>query len=338
MHESYGEVVMKNIQLIIRVLSIFWGIVLFAIVIKALVDYLPKKNWHFSYNPKKNSEKSLNHTNYLYFPLKERHGFTLDGYKSCIKHSKTAIYKRGYNFNTSESCWNNDCSLHITFTEKIPQNIDLFIKKSNTCITKKFSVPKTLDIISYYVDLKLSPEQKHKLDICSGDKIRLKHANGYTLDNKHKFYTYSTKRTSDTLLVNNQDVGKIYFSKAIIPSDISDKKPELNIPHPKELYTFNCDSKRSCEITANSYIVNMNGIDFIPKDEFILKCLNHTTQSKYCSQMTHIGDIKRTTFDSDSMMHSYIESTKNNPEFNHDLKEWKSKRLKKAQEEVMFSL
>ena len=329
---------MKNIQLIIKILSIFWGIVLFSIVIKALVDYIPKKNWNLSVDGKVNIKKSLHNTDVLYFPLKERYGFTLEGYESCIKNSQSAIYKQGYTFNTNGSCWNNNCSLHITFSEKIPKSVDLFIKQDNTCITKNFLVPKGLNTMSYYVDLQLSQSQKQQLGIVDGNKIRLEHANGYSLDSTHQYYTYSTKRTKDNILVNDKNVGEIYFSEAIIPSNISDKKFKLNIPHPKELYTFNCDSQRSCEITANSYIVNMNGIDFIPKDEFILKCLNHTTQSKYCNRMTHIGDIKRTTFTSDSMMYSYIKSTKTNPEFNNDLKEWELKRLKKAKEEVMFSL
>ena len=171
---------MKNIQLLIKLLSIFWGIVLFSITIKSLVDYLPKKNWDLTFHKQADTKRSLT--------------------------------------------------------------------------------------------------------------------------------------SSET--------------------NISD----IDIPHPKKLYTFNCDSNRSCEITANSYVLNRDGIDFIPDDDFVIKCLMHYTQSKYCRNMIHIGDTKYTTFDSEDMMKSFIKSTIQNPEYANDLKEWQQKKLKKAKAKVMSSL
>ena len=44
---------------------------------------------------------------------------------------------------------------------------------------------------------------------------------------------------------------------------------EIVIPHPKKLYTYQCNEQRRCESKSNTFIINMEGIDFIPPKEFI---------------------------------------------------------------------
>jgi hypothetical protein len=112
---------------------------------------------------------------------------------------------------------------------------------------------------------------------------------------------------------------------------------KIDVPHPKKLYTFKCNSHMTCKKIANTYIVNVDGIDFIPSKQFIFTCLTHKNTNKFCTSFIPIGDTESIQFDSIPMMHSYIDNSKN-PEFNNHLTDWKKRNLKKAKEKIKSSL
>jgi len=116
-----------------------------------------------------------------------------------------------------------------------------------------------------------------------------------------------------------------------------EKEIQIDIPHPQKLYSFKCDSHMSCKKIANTYIVNVDGIDFIPSKQFIFTCLTHKNTNKFCDSFIPIGDTESIQFDSIPMMHSYIDNSKN-PEFNNHLTDWKKKNLEKAKEKIKSSL
>ena len=125
--------------------------------------------------------------------------------------------------------------------------------------------------------------------------------------------------------------------KTVNQNASASKKVELDIPHPKELYTFNCDDHMECIKEANTYIVNVNGVDFIPSRAFIITCLEKKDSNKLCTHFIPRGHTESMKFDSIPMMHSYIDMTKN-PEFNDDLKAWEQKHLEKAKQKIEESL
>ncbi len=126
-------------------------------------------------------------------------------------------------------------------------------------------------------------------------------------------------------------------NKTLQENASSTKKVELDIPHPKELYTFDCDEHMECTKEANTYIVNVDGVDFIPSRAFILMCLEKKDSNKLCTHFIPRGHTESMKFDSIPMMHSYMDMTKN-PEFIDDLKAWEQKRLEKAKQKIEESL
>ena len=326
-------------KILVKFILIFWGIVLGVIVIKSLINFLPK-DFDFSFENNIATSSQPKQDNEIYLPLQKQYGFTLDNVQGCVQNYKSGIYQKGYNFDTSGQCWNDICKLTIQFQEKIPKTINLYIKHGSDCNLQKFNVPKVLNTIGYYVDLQLTDTQKQNLGISPGDKIQLKQANGYTIDSQHQLYFYTNKISEDTILINNNNKGKIYFSKGKVSNLLSKSIhiPDINIPHPKKLFTYTCDENRVCEKSANTYIINIDGIDFIPDESFIIGCVQNTSSSKYCKSMTTIGTIERPIFTSDAQMNRYIKDTNNNPEFNDSLKNWEKDRLKKAKEKIINSI
>ena len=126
-------------------------------------------------------------------------------------------------------------------------------------------------------------------------------------------------------------------NKTLQENASSTKKVELDIPHPKELYTFDCDDHMECTKEANTYIVNVDGVEFIPSKAFTLTCLEKKDTNKLCTYFIPRGHTESMKFDSIPMMHSYMDMTKN-PEFNDDLKAWEQKRLEKAKQKIEESL
>ena len=321
-----------------KFILIFWGIVLFAIVIKALIDFLPKK-FDFSFKNNIITSNNSKQDNEIHLPLQEQYGFILDNVQSCTKNYKSGIYQKGYSFNTSGQCSNDFCKLTIELKEKIPKTISLYIKNGNDCNLQEFSVPKVLNTIGYYIDLQLTDVQKNNLGIITGDKIRLKQASGYSIDSQHQLYFYTSKVSEDTILINDENKGKVYFSKIknLNPSSKKITTPAIDIPHPKKLFTYTCDKDRLCKQVANTYIINIDGVDFIPSEKFILTCLSNKQANKFCTFFIKVGDTASMRFDSKAMMNSYINMSKN-PEFNDSLKTWEKKRLEKAKQKIENSL
>jgi len=325
---------MMNYNILLKTLFIFLAILLFSFALKTLAVFLStdfdslspnKSDIHVANLGEETDEKDV-----IFFPLQTQYGFTLDGVKGCIKDYQSGIIEKGYSYSTNGSCWNGSCALNISFSEKIPKDISLYVIKDGHCELEKFEVSSPLDTVGYSVDLQLTQTQKNNLSIIRGDEVRLKEAKGYSLDSKNQFYFYDNKLAEDTILVNGKEKGKVYFSKEA-------KSSKIDIPHPKKIFTITCDSNRICEQVANSYLVNIDGIYFIPNDEFIIKCMRDKSASKYCNIMINIGHISTPKFQSDAEMNRYIKVAKN-PEFNDDLKDWEKARFIKAKEKIVQSM
>ena len=326
-----------NMRIVLKILLIFWGIVLVGILIKALTN-VKIENFDFDFF-KKMTQLNSKDEQTIYFPLQKQNGFVIHGYKSCVKDYKSALQVKGYNFDTMGSCYNDSCEIQIKFKTKIPQTVKLYINANNDCTLKEFNVPKTLNTIGYFVNLKLSEKQKNDLGIHREDKIRLENANGYELGSNSQLYFYDTQFTEDNILVNDTVVRKVFFTKNAIDTQHTQikKEPEISIPHPKELYTYTCDSNFQCEKEANTYIVNVDGVNFIPSKVFILTCLADKQANKFCTFFTPLGHTESMKFNSKGMMKSYIDMTKN-PEFNDSLQSWEQERLEKAKQKIENSL
>jgi len=323
-----------NNKVLTRILFIFFGGLLFAFTFKSVMSlYVKHFSDEFNLNNVLDSIEKEYDNKSVYFPLKEQYGFTLNDTESCAQEKTSLLTDQTYNLNSN--CWNDSCSINIKFLETIPQNISLALLKNGKCVVEEVKVPKSLDTVGYFVDLKLTQKQQDKLSILNQNKVRLSEATGYSLNSKEHLYFYETKLLQDEILVDGKNKGTIYFSKQ--GDDEVETSEKIEIPHPTELYTFRCNSDRRCEIEANTYIVNLNGVDFIPNDEFIMNCLGGDSTSKYCSSMTKIGKVRTITFNSNSVMNSYIKESLN-PEFDDSLETWEKERFMKAKEELMQNM
>lgn len=101
-----------------------------------------------------------------------------------------------------------------------------------------------------------------------------------------------------------------------IPKDFSgsNRKSEVKVPHPMELFIYTCNSKRECKQTAQTYLVNIDGMYIIPEENFVVRCLRDKKAHQYCKSMIRIGQESSIQFDSEEIMRSYISNSKN-PEF-----------------------
>ena len=189
-------------KFLLKSVLIFWGIVLFVFAIRFIVLHMPKD----ILSSKKESSR-------LYFPLKKQEVFLLNGMEGCSKDHRSfpVIYDTEI-ISTGSKCWNGDCELTVVFGEVIPETIELYVKENGTCQQKKFKVPKLLDRMGYRVDLQLT--QKQRLDLGGiglTNNIRLEHAKSYTLTKQHKYYFYDKIRDKDTLLLDGEKIGTVYF-------------------------------------------------------------------------------------------------------------------------------
>jgi len=330
-----------NMRIILKMLLIFWGIVLAGMLVKSLTSIKIEK---FDFNFLQKNTQVKNNDTTTYFPLQKRYGLKLQGYEGCVKDYTAGKYERGFSYSTSSMCMNGECELNVEFQEKIPKKIKLYIKSVNDCSLKEFEVPKTLDAIGYFINLQLSTKQKAKLGIHAGDQIRVEHANGYSLSGNKQFYFYDTPIDKDNIVVNDTIVGEVFFNKNAshtqttqVHKEEAKKEVEIDIPHPKELYTFTCDANMLCQKEANTYIVNVDGVDFIPSKAFILTCLADKHANNFCTFFIPLGHTESMKFDSKSLMNSYMNMSKN-PEFNDSFQTWEQKRLEKAKQKIENSL
>ena len=193
-------------RLVVKSLLIFWSIVALVIAVRFIVINIPKDFDIDFLSEKKESNR-------LYFPLKKRLAFILNGIEGCTKEDRAfpTIYNDEI-ISTGSNCWNGDCELTVEFGDSIPKTIELYVKENGTCQLKEFKVPKVLDTIGYRIDLQLT--QKQRLDLGGigiTKNIRLEHAKGYSFTNKHKYYFYDKKLDKDTLLLNDEKLDTVYF-------------------------------------------------------------------------------------------------------------------------------
>jgi len=330
-----------NNKILITIAYLVIGSLFGTFILNVLVGYYFDHSSTKSTIPSLPSKVKSYSTEGIYFPLKEQYGLTLNNTKSCEMDSKSLIQEEGYHYDMNSNCWNDSCTVNVNFSKKIPKELSLYVSENNNCLLKKFKVEDYIKVVGYVVDLQLTQTQKDKLHIKYGDKINLAHSNGYSLNSQNQFYFYETKLLEDDILVNNIKKGKVYFSnKGKLEStnnNVIENTNKIHIPHPKELFTYTCDNSRKCEKKANSYIINVDGLDFIPDDEFIQKCMENKSASKYCNTMIEIGNISTPQFNSESEMNQYIKMTKN-PEFNDMLEEWEKNRFIKAKEKLIKSI
>jgi hypothetical protein len=182
--------------------------VILIVGIRFIVTHIPK-DMNIDFFTKKEE------SNRLYFPLKKRLAFILNGIEGCTKEDRSfpAFYDNEI-ISTGSSCWNGDCELTVEFSDTIPKTVELYVKEKGACQQKEFKVPRVLDTIGYRVDLQLT--QKQRLDLGGigiTKNIRLEHAKGYSLTHNHKYYFYDKKLDKDIILLDDEELDTVYFKK-----------------------------------------------------------------------------------------------------------------------------
>lgn len=200
---------------VVKALSLFWGIVISVVVIHYLlvnVNYssiIPDVKQGFTAIIKKADIFPKKEKDAITFPLKKTAEMVLENTKSCIKDNRYHFYPKY--LDTSSHCMNNQCTVSVSFKNDIPKKVGLYVEENGKCIGKYFEVASKLHENGARVDLQLTSAQKKKLGISLGDEIRLRHANGYTLDTQHKYYYYDHILLGDDIMVNDKKRGIVYF-------------------------------------------------------------------------------------------------------------------------------
>lgn len=197
-------------NMIIKALKVFWGIVVLLLLVKIALGVAPEK-LNFSFLDGIVNKVTEAKGDIPTFQLEARKGLVLATVKGCIKEYKAGIYERGYGYDTQGQCMNGLCSLTVEFNEEIPKKIQLYVERNAECILQTFEVPKTLETIGYQVDLQLSKSQKKHFGIHEDDNIVLDRANGHSFSGDERIYYYSEALTEDTLLVNDAIVTSVHF-------------------------------------------------------------------------------------------------------------------------------
>jgi len=199
-----------KMDMMMKGLKVFWGILALVIVIRLLLAYVPT-GLNFSFVDTIMSKITEAKEETLSFSMVEQKGMVLATTKGCIKEYKAGVYEKGYAYGTNGNCMNGLCSLTVEFTQEIPKKVQLYVENYNTCTLQSYTVPKTLEILGYTVNLQLSKIQKKHLNIHEGDEVKLEHATGHYFSNKDRFYYYDTPLKEDTLLVNDKIVATVHF-------------------------------------------------------------------------------------------------------------------------------
>ena len=203
---------------VVKALSLFWGIVISIIVLRYIlvkVDYgniVPTMRQEIStlidtastYKSDKKNEKDV-----ITFPLTKTVEMVLEHTKSCIKDNRYHFYPKY--LDTSSHCMNEECTISVSFKDTVPKKVGLYVEENGQCVGKYFEVASRLKESGTRVDLQLTEAQKNLLGISLGDEVRLRHANGYTLDSIHKYYYYDHVLIGDDIMVNNEKRGIVYF-------------------------------------------------------------------------------------------------------------------------------
>ena len=75
-----------------------------------------------------------------------------------------------------------------------------------------------------------------------------------------------------------------------------------------EFFDLTCTTPVKCTQTANTYVVNVNGLFIEPNQEFIDACLQkrqiHAVTNEYCKWMYSPGDSERFTTSADLIQHT----------------------------------
>ena len=106
----------------------------------------------------------------------------------------------------------------------------------------------------------------------------------------------------------------------------------IKIPQPDKLYEFTCNVSRLCKKEALTYVVNVDGLDFIPDENFIQSCHENKQNNKYCVYLIEVGTIETLQMPSEHIKNFYIERAKN-PALNNNYN--KKMRLKNAKQSLM---
>ncbi len=296
-------------HLMFKGLLLFWGIV-FSVTIMKFATEITIPNMSLNFGTVVAEDKIVDERE-IRIPLEEYFGLVIEGAEGCMKDHKFHTSKES--LNTSSSCWNGECKVTVEFGNSIPKEVGLYIKENGKCVEKKFQVANNIQTIGYRVDLQLTQEQKSFLGIVSGDKVELKNANGYSLNILHQHYYYDTKANKDMIVVNDEERGTVYFTTNN-RTKVQGVTPSTKDTIKKYIFTYTCNTKTSCTRTANTYILQIDGLFVELEIDFVEECTKDRSEgkkvNKYCKDIIFPGSTKSFTASANVVIQLY-NGTKN---------------------------
>ena len=227
-------------QKLLKLLKIFWAIVIAVFVVHYAIQYIPQlsKNGfsldlgdieipflsekskatvppHQTETPADTDSNSIER-----LKIVKKYGMKIGNVSSCQLSKpgtpeKDTRCKQPRVYDTSTQCTNGACTMTVEFGNDIPKMVALCVKQEDDCVLRYFDVPQNPEVVGYTASFELTPEIKSRLGIQDqGDRIKFENANGFSLEDDIYTVYYKSMPAEDNLLVNDQFKLKVKFQPA----------------------------------------------------------------------------------------------------------------------------
>lgn len=145
-------------------------------------------------------------------PLQEEYGMVTNGFRKC---SPQAGMRDEPDF--SASCTDGFCTIVVTFDERVPDSVGLYVEKENQCRYERFTSENRTKIVNYFAKIEINDALESVLETPVGDYDvgsfkSLGQITYQLMDSKKVILNYGEKKIiSDVLTINNEAKASILF-------------------------------------------------------------------------------------------------------------------------------
>ena len=145
-------------------------------------------------------------------PLQKEYGMVINGFRKC---SPQAGIRNEPDF--SSSCTDGLCTIVVTFDERVPYSVGLYVEKENQCRYERFTTENKTRVVNYFAKIEINDALESVLEKPVGDYDvgSLKSLGQITyqlMGSKKVILNYGEKKIiSDVLTINNEAKASILF-------------------------------------------------------------------------------------------------------------------------------
>lgn len=145
-------------------------------------------------------------------PLRKEYGMVIDGFKKC---SPPAGMRDEPDY--TASCTDGCCTIVVTFDERIPHSIGLYVEKGDACLYERFDTEEKVKVVNYFAKVEMSDALVKALALPADDydvgSLKAHGRIAYQMNGSKKvIFNYGEKKiVSDQLTINGEVRAPIIF-------------------------------------------------------------------------------------------------------------------------------